>query len=66
MLNHIKDNLKIKIINELHNDIIIEEKEVKFTFSKLDIMNNPDLFNLLLSDTIEFTRKEEPNDEDYL
>lgn len=34
--------------------------------NKLDIMNNPDLFNLLLSDTIEFTRKEEPNDEDYL
>ena len=44
MLNHIKDNLKIKIINELHNDIIIEEKEVKFTFSKLDIMNNAQNF----------------------
>jgi surface protein len=44
MLNHIKDNLKIKIINELHNDIIIEEKEIKFIFSKLDIMNNDQNF----------------------
>lgn len=33
--------------------------------NKLDIMNNPELFNLLLSDTIEFTRKEEPDNEDY-
>lgn len=33
--------------------------------NKLDITNNPELFNLLLSDTIEFTRKEETEDEDY-